>query len=118
MPAPVVPREPSAPDLASQYPTSIVITKAETEYYTEACDAWESGEYTEDELLVEYSLSRGAACDWAIYGHTVQGSLDIESIFVQQADYVERLRAHIDALVGIINNQYLLSKQTTAAIKD
>jgi len=103
---PVIPPEPVAPNLAEQLPESVVITAEEAQYYKDACDAWESNEYEESEILNEYGLSRSSACDWAIFGYTVQGELTVESIYNQQSSYVEQLRFYIQYLKSTIQNMY------------
>ena len=119
MPEPTIPVEPRAPELGAQLPESIVTTAENVEYWDEVCDAWEGGEYTDAQMQVDYpDLSRAAACEWAIYGHTVQGHFNLESIFVQQATYAEQMRAHVDLLVKIIEGQYQLSLNTQNAIAE
>jgi len=118
MPTPTIPHLPKAPDLASQLPKTIVVTAKEVSYFAEACDAWTSGEYTDAEMQEEYEgISRSAACDWAIYGYTVQGQLNVEGIELQQTAYADSLRAYIEALLSIIHSQVEVSQRTEEAIE-
>lgn len=89
----VLPPEPAAPDLASQLPDSIRLDAETARYYQDACDAYEAGDQPEQDVADEYGLSRAAACYWVIDGYTIQDGLTVEHIQIQQADYVERLRA-------------------------
>jgi hypothetical protein len=100
-------------------PVSIVTTATEVAYWDEVCDAWSGNEYTIEEMQEDYpGLSRGAACEWAVYGHTVQGHLNLESIFVKQATYAEQMRGYAETLIQIINSQYDLSQNTQEAIRE
>jgi hypothetical protein len=103
---------PVAPNLAELLPDSIVVTPEDVQIYKEACDAWESNEYSKEEIISQYGLSRSSACDWAIFGYTVQGEITIESIENQQADYAEKLRHHINFLIETINNLYEVSSRS------
>lgn len=114
---PTIPHLPQAPDLASQLPKPIVVTAEEVNYFAAVCDAWASGEYTNEDMQEKYpGMSRSASCDWAIYGYTVQGQLNIESIQIQQTVYADSLRAYIDALLSIITSQVEVSQKTEDAI--
>jgi len=116
-PEPTIPRIPTAPNLADQLPPVIVITPKDATYYATACEAWDSGD-TEEEMHASYpGLSRSAACDWAIYGYTVQGQLTAESILAQQATYAEQLRSYIQLLIGIIHTQQQISQDTRKSIE-
>ena len=117
MAKPVIPPEPQAPDLASQLPPTITLTPAEVAYYKVVCEAWEDGEYTEEEMADQFpGLSRGAACDWVIKGYTIQGGLTVEDMWNQSAHYAESMRAYVKALKTQINNMYDLSKATQKAM--
>ena len=96
MAEPVIPPEPQAPDLASQLPPTITLTPDEVAYYKEVCDAWESNEHTKADMEENFpGLPRGAACDWAIKGYTIQGSLTVEAMWNQSAHYAESMRAYV-----------------------
>ena len=119
LPKPVIPTEPRAPVLVEQLPPSIVTTAEEVSYWDEACESWQGGEYTDAEMAEEYpGLSMAASCEWAIYGHSVQGHLNLESIFVRQATYAEQMRGYVQTLIQIIESQYDLSQNTQDAIKE
>lgn len=115
---PTIPPEPTPPELASQLGPVIVITAQDAAYYAEACEAWGEREedgsptYSDEEMATLYpSLSRSAACDWAIYGYTVQDNLNLENIFILQADYAERMRAYTEYLRETIERMYNLSEE-------
>lgn len=106
---PAIPAAPIPPDLISQQPVTIVLTAKEAGYYQEVCDAWESQEYSKEEMQELYpNISRSASCDWAIIGYTVQGHLTWEDILHQMATYSQQCRqalsirdAAIDDMVRI-----------------
>lgn len=102
IPKPALPAEPAAPSLAS--PTVIVITSEDAEYYSEVCDRYQAGDSNEQDIAAETGLTRGASCDWAIYGHTVQDEITFEDTLNQMADYAERLRAYARFLRQTIVN--------------
>ena len=111
----MIPTEPQAPILNNQLGPVVVVTAKDAQYYLEACNAWESGEYSDEEMAIEYAgLSRSAACDWAVYGQTVQGNLNLENIFIQQATYAEQMREHVKFLREIINSMHDLSESVRA----
>lgn len=118
MSEPAIPPTPQAPSLASQLPDGITITAEDVEIYRDACEAWDDDEYTEEEILREFGLSRSSACDWAITGYTIQGGLTVESIYNQQANYAEQLRSYIDFLRKTIENMYKISLKTTAKMQE
>jgi len=119
MPQPVIPKEPPAPNLADQFPDVLVITKKDVDFYNDACDAWESEDYSTEQMKKDYpGMSRAASCDWAIYGQTIQGQFNLESIFVQQATYAAQLRSHIQVLTEIIESQWSLSVDTQKAMQE
>lgn len=109
---PVIPADPTPPDLSNQLSPVVVITAEDVSYYAEACDAWVSDEYNKEEMENKYpGLSRSAACDWAIYGQTVQGNLNLENIFILQATYAQQMREHVKFLREIIDRMYTLSER-------
>lgn len=93
------------------------MTREEAEFYINACDDFNpvdpNDAYTEQELLKKYpGLSRANACDWAIYGFTVQDWLTVESQMAEIASYVEKLRSHITFLVELMKQrQQVMDKQ-------
>ena len=119
MAKPIIPAEPTAPDLAAQLPKTVTLTPKEVAYYKEACDAWEGGEYSGPEMQDAYpGLTRGAACDWAIKGYTIQDGLTVEDMWNQSARYAEEMRNYARALKQQIEHMYQLSQETQKAIKE
>jgi len=119
MAKPIIPAEPQAPDLAAQLPATVTLTPKEVEYYKEACDAWEGGEYSDLEMETEYpGLTRGAACDWAIKGYTIQDGLTVEDMWNQSARYAEEMRNYARVLKLQIEQMYQVSQETQKAIKE
>ena len=115
---PSIPADPVPPKLNDQLGPAIVITAKDARYFAEACDAWEDKDsdgkpnYSKDEMAKNYpGLSRSDACDWAIYGQTVQGNLNLENIFILQATYAEQMRAHVQYLRETIDRMYQLSEE-------
>ena len=68
------------------------------------CFRYEDPDEDPDEVLIETGLSRSAACEWAIFGHTVQDELNFEDDLNRLADYVERLRDYSDLLKKTLDN--------------
>jgi hypothetical protein len=117
---PAIPQVPTPPKLGDQFGPAIVITAKDANYFADACAAWEEKEgeiavYTAEDMKKQYpGLSRSAACDWAIYGQTVQGNLNLENIFILQATYAEQMRAHVKFLTEVIDRMYDLSEEVRA----
>lgn len=114
---PPIPPAPVPPELESQIPPTLTLTAKEVAYYHEACEAWESGEYVELDLINQYGLSQTDACKWAVFGYTVQGEITWEEILNQMAAYAERMRGDRAALVQLIENMYQVSLETQEAVK-
>lgn len=98
LPPPVKIDPPSPPTLG--LPPVLVTTFDEVSYWTEACEAFSDVDSRDQAALAEVTeefpgLTRGDACDWAIYGFTVQGWLTFEAYMAEIASYIEQLRAHI-----------------------
>lgn len=106
IPKPVIPVEPSIPTLVDV--PVVVITPQDAQYYQDICNDYESGEYGEGEL----PLTREAACNWAIYGHTVDGEITFEDMLNRMADYAEQMREHARQLRQIINHLYQAQQRT------
>jgi hypothetical protein len=118
MAKPVVPVEPAAPNLAALLPDTITITAKEAAYYKEACDAWQGGEYSKEEMASEYpGLSRGASCDWAVKGYTIQAGLTFEQMWNLSADYAEQMRNYAKTLKAQIDSMYELNQKTQEAMQ-
>ncbi len=88
-------------------PPVITLTPDDALYYQKACDDYgmigqEDG-YTLSEINNLYpGLDRSAACNWAIYGFTVQGWLTFESQLNRLGVYTEQLRNRISYLESMI----------------
>jgi hypothetical protein len=110
---PIIPAAIAGPPL--RLPEVVVVTTTEALYYNDACLAFKSiGFEGEDDLqgvLEQYpGLTQSAACEWAIYGFTVQGWLSLESQINEIGAYTRSLRARIAVLEGMLNDQYDSSK--------
>ena len=56
-----------------------------------------------------------SACNWAVYGFTVQDWLTFEAYMAKLAGYVEQLRAQIHFLKNLMNDrQEVIDKQIEA----
>jgi hypothetical protein len=107
---------PSPPN--STLPPVLVTTADDVAYYIEACDAFSDVDDDDSgavaRLQQDYpGLSRSSACDWAVYGFTVQGWLNFEAYMSELAGYVEQLRAHID-----YQNRMMEERQKIVAERD
>lgn len=115
LPRAVIPTEPSPPAL--KLPPVLVMTREEALYYVDACDDFKPDDpddvYTQEELWVKYpGLTEENACDWAIYGFTVQDWLSVESGMAEIAGYVEQLRAQIRFMARLMEErQDVMDKQ-------
>lgn len=115
LPKAVVPTEPPPPAL--ELPPVLVMTREEALYYAEACDDFNPADpddaYSPEELRVKYpGLTKENACDWAIYGFTVQDWLTVESQMAKIAGYVEQLRAQIRFMRQLMDErQEVIDKQ-------
>lgn len=115
LPKAVVPTEPPPPAL--KLPPVLVMTREEALYYADACDEFNPDDpddaYTPEELRVKYpGLTKENACDWAIYGFTVQDWLTVESEMAKIAGYVEQLRAQIRFMRRLMDErQEVIDKQ-------
>lgn len=104
-------------------PPVVVITATEAAYYAEACIAFKSiGEedaHDLDEVTFLYpGLTEASACDWAIYGFTVQGWLNFESELNRIANYNDKLRFQIEYLKKIIKGIEDIIAEDEGKIKD
>lgn len=121
LPKVVKPDSPPAPLLT--LPPVLVMTGEEAQFYGNACqefkDAGKEDAYSEDELKERYpGLSRANACDWAIYGFTVQDWLTVESQMAEIATYVEQLRAQINFLTGMMDERQAIMDEQIKAIQN
>ena len=120
---PPIPVAPHPPEIVDLLPPSTVITADEVSYYLEACNAWKSvgteGGPLTDEVAEDYpGLTQGDACEWAVFGYTVQGSITWDEIINQMANYAELMRNDRITLIQIIENMYDVSLETSQAIKE
>lgn len=73
-------------------PAVITLSNTEVSYYQEVCDAYQSSEYTLEELKDLYpGMSENAACNWKITGLTINGWLDFQQYLDNIATLIERL---------------------------
>jgi hypothetical protein len=118
MAKPVIPVEPAAPNLVALLPKTVTVTAAEAAYYKEACDAWNDIDYTKEIMAIEYpDLSRGASCDWAVKGYTVQAGLTFEQMWNLSADYAEQMRNYAKTLKKQIDSLYEQNQKTQEAMQ-
>ncbi len=98
------------------------MTEKDVLYYNSVCDeyklAGQADQYTEAEVLKRSNgLTRSAACDWAVYGFTVQGWLNLESQISEISTYTQSLRARIELLEGMLQDQYDASIRQREALE-
>lgn len=99
-----------------------MISQKEVNYYNEACDAFRSigqkDQYSIDEVTRNFpELTLSSACDWAIYGFTVQGWLNLENQIGEVSTYTQSLRARIQLLEGMLRDQYTASLRQKEALE-
>lgn len=100
----------------------IVINSNEASYYLDACEdyrvAGEEGHDTLEDVRQAYpGLSQDDACNFNIYGWTLQGWLNFESKMAELAGYVETLRGHIQFLENQMDARYDLMKERDETLK-
>ena len=88
-------------------PEVITLTAQDALFYKQVCDeftdAGQEDAYTLEEIYERYpGMSRESACNWAVYGYTVQGQLMLESQLIKLGLYTEQLRGRISYLEGVI----------------
>ncbi|GGW88592.1 hypothetical protein [Alteromonas halophila] len=113
---------PEAPDMSLPDPV-IVINSNEASYFLDACEAFrfagEEGHSTLEEVRQNYpGLSQDDACNFNIYGWTLQGWLNFESKMAELAGYVETLRSHIQFLENQMDARYKLMKERDDKLQD
>ena len=101
----------------------IVINSNEASYYLDACEdyrvAGDEGHDTLEEVEAAYpGLSRDDACNFNIYGWTLQGWLNFEAKMAELAGYVETLRGHIQFLENQMDARYDLMKERDETLKE
>jgi len=116
LPSIALPKEVPTPDLS--IPTPITITAEETLYYRDACIAFNSNEYTAEELMEEFhGLTQSASCDWSITGFTVQDWFNVESKLALAGTYSQQLRDRISSLEAIIKTLESVGDKQVEALK-
>jgi hypothetical protein len=120
LPEPIMIKTEQAPTLT--LPPVMVINSDEASYYLEACEdfkkAGQQDEYTLEKLQAQYEgLSQDDACNFNIYGFTLQGWLSLEAQMVKVAGYVEKLRSQIDYLEKKIQERQKIIKQREMILK-
>jgi len=113
---PVLPPRPTLnPSLVDQLQKPIGLTRKEVQYYQDICDRYESGE--DPEALQEDSgLSRGAACDWVVFGQTIQGNFNLEAVLNTIGGHVEALHGQIDFLEQTIRNMIEVTNKASSQV--
>lgn len=100
LPAPI-------PQPSITMPEVITLTAQDASYYRYVCDEFKDAgrddAYTLDEVYERYpGMTQESACNWAIYGYTVQGQFMLESQLIKLGLYTEQLRNRIQYLEGVI----------------
>jgi len=115
----VIPPPPAKPRLGN-LPPVITITPADAAYFAEACDEWsEWGQYDEESWMDDFpGLTNDDACNWAIYGYTVQDQLTMEQVWASTAAYTESLESQITFLTDYIRSIERIFRQQDDAIKN
>ena len=119
---PVIKLDPPSPP-TSTLPPVLVTTAEDVAYYIEACDAFSDIDDDDPDAMAELQqdypgLSRSSACDWAVYGFTVQGWLNFEAYMAELASYVEQLRAHIDYQNRVMEERQKIVTERDEALVD
>jgi hypothetical protein len=119
LPEPVTPPDPQPPNL--DLPPVLVITAVEAEYYKEVCEEFsqlaESDTTARKALEVRTEMTQGNACDWAIYGFTVQDWLTLEVKMAEIAGYVDQLRAQLQFLRELMNKRQRVMDERAKALQ-
>ena len=103
-------------------PPVMVINSNEASYFLEACEdfskAGQPDEYSLKELKIKYvGLNQDDACNFNIYGFTLQGWLNLETQMAKVAGYVDKLRSQIDYLEKTIQERQKIITQRETILK-
>lgn len=115
LPKPTLIKTEAPPQLT--LPPVIVINRNEASFYMDACDDYEYAGQEDYPTLKEVQqmypgISQDDACNFNIYGFTLQGWLNFESQMVKVAGYVEKLRQQIRYLEQTIEaRQSIIERQ-------
>lgn len=93
---------------------TLTITREEAERRIEACEAYELGEETTEEIQARYPLSRQDACDWAVTGFTFNGGENVLQWLRNYVAYSRSIRNHADSRGQIID---ILTRQTNDSVR-
>lgn len=119
LPEPVTPPDPQPPNL--DLPPVLVITAVEAEYYQEVCEEFsqltESDTAARKALETSTGMTQANACNWAIYGFTVQDWLTLEVKMAEIAGYVDQLRAQLQFLRELMNKRQQVMDERTKALQ-
>lgn len=119
LPEPVTPPDPKPPNL--DLPPVLVITAVEADYYKEVCEEFsqlaESDTAARKALEARTEMTQGNACDWAIYGFTVQDWLTLEVKMAEIAGYVDQLRAQLQFLRELMNKRQRVMEERVKALQ-
>ena len=119
LPEPVTPPDPRPPNL--DLPPVMVITAVEAEYFRETCEEFselaESDTAARQALEARTEMTQGNACDWAIYGFTVQDWLTLEVKMAEIAGYVDQLRAQLQFLRELMKERQRVMDERAKALQ-
>lgn len=101
----------------------IIVNSREANDFYDACIAFQSageeGFDTLEEVQREYQgLTEDDACNYNIYGWTLQGWLNFESKMAEIAGYVEKLRDHIQFLENQMDTRYEIIQQREGKLSE
>ena len=116
LPPPQIPEKPNKPTI-SKYPVTIIVTPEQSAYWQEACDDWHVWGSSTDETKSDWKDQYGGltdrdACNWGVYGHTVQDSLTVELIWARTAQYVQDLESYIEMLKKMMYSRYKITNDS------
>ena len=95
------------------FPQPIVLTAEEVAYYKEVCDGWESGED-----MSETGLSRSDACDWAVYGLTVNGWTQLKLHYAEFLAREKECRITVEQLNNAAQSRYEVIQEGQDAMEE
>lgn len=86
----------------------IVITPEDAQYYREACEAFSEASVSnsEDTPVGYIGLDLDSACNWSIYGYTVQGWLNLEQRLLLIKSYIKEVESQSKFYQDQLLNQY------------
>lgn len=92
-----------------------MLTAEDARYYLDVCRRYQPPLPEDPETIkAETGLSEANACNWAVYGFTVQGEITQENNLNTMAGYIEKLRAYAQTLRETIHNLYEASQRANS----